>query len=150
MKYLEITKGLDLALAGAPRQQIDPNIKKVKHVAVTGPDYVGIRPSIAVEKGQHVLAGEPLFEDKKNPGVKFTAPAAGVVEKICRGEKRAFRSIVIALDEGAAADSSVEFEKFEPAALESLPEEKVREILAASLDEIMEEKLDGVKNCFEA
>jgi L-rhamnose isomerase len=27
---------------------------------------------------------------------------------------------------------------------------KYREILAASLDEIMEEKLDGVKNCFEA
>jgi L-rhamnose isomerase len=28
--------------------------------------------------------------------------------------------------------------------------QKYREILAASLDEIMEEKLDGVKNCFEA
>ena len=27
---------------------------------------------------------------------------------------------------------------------------KYRELLAASLDEIMEEKLDGVKNCFEA
>lgn len=132
VKYLEITKGLDLALAGAPRQQIDPNIKKVKHVAVTGPDYVGLRPSLAVEEGQRVLAGETLFEDKKNPGVKFTSPGAGVVEKICRGEKRAFRSVVIALDEGDAADSSVEFEKFEPAALESLPEEKVREILAAS------------------
>ncbi|MBQ3389378.1 MAG: Na(+)-translocating NADH-quinone reductase subunit A [Thermoguttaceae bacterium] len=132
MKNLEITKGLDLALAGAPQQRIDPNNKPIKHVAVTGPDYVAMRPSVAVEEGQRVLAGEVLFEDKKNPGVKFTSPGAGVVEKICRGEKRAFRSIVIALDEGDAANQSVEFEKFDTAALDSLPEEKVRDILASS------------------
>lgn len=132
MTYIEITKGLDLALAGAPEQRIDPNFKNVKHAAVTGPDYVGVRPSVAVEEGQHVLAGEVLFEDKKNPGVKFTAPGAGKVEKIHRGEKRAFRSVMIALDEGDAANASVSFEKFDPAELESLPEEKVRAILAES------------------
>lgn len=132
VKYLEITKGLDLALAGAPDQRVDPNNKVIKHAAVTGFDYVGLRPGIVVEEGQRVLAGEVLFEDKRNPGVKFTAPGAGIVEKVCRGEKRAFRSIMIALDEGAAADESVKFEKYDSAALDTIPEEKVRELLAAS------------------
>lgn len=39
--------------------------------------------------------GQVLFEDKKNPGVKFTAPAAGKVTEINRGAKRVLQSVVI-------------------------------------------------------
>ncbi len=39
-----------------------------------------------------------IFEDKKNPGVKFTAQAAGVVKEINRGEKRVLQSVVIDVD----------------------------------------------------
>jgi len=39
-----------------------------------------------------------IFEDKKNPGVKFTAQAAGVVKEINRGEKRVLQSVVIEVD----------------------------------------------------
>ena len=132
MKYFEITKGLDLALAGAPEQRIDPKSNKIKHVAVAGPDYVGLKPTIVVEEGQHVLAGEILFEDKKNPGVKFTAPGAGKIQKIHRGEKRAFRGIMIELDSGAAANKSVAFEKFDSKELVGLCPNKVRAILQES------------------
>jgi len=132
MKYIEIKKGLDLKLAGAPEQKIDSEAKLVKHIAVTGPDYVGMKPTLFVEEGQQVLAGQLLFEDKKNPGVKFTSPGAGTVQKIFRGEKRAFRSVMIELFDGDDAYRSVEFEKFDPAELENLCPDKTRNILISS------------------
>lgn len=132
MKFFEIDKGFDLALAGSPEQRIDPARKKIEYVAVTGPDYVGMKPTICVEPGQRVLAGEPLFEDKKNPGVKFTSPAAGTVEAIHRGEKRAFRSVVIKIDEGEKADESVAFEAVAPDDLEGFCSCKTREKLIDS------------------
>ncbi|MDO5309576.1 MAG: Na(+)-translocating NADH-quinone reductase subunit A [Planctomycetia bacterium] len=131
MMTFNITKGLDLALAGAPVQTITPEFKDVQHVAVVGSDYVGMKPTLYVEVGEHVLAGQLLFEDKKNPGVKFVAPAAGVVVAVNRGEKRAFQSIVIELDKDDPK-KSVEFEKFEAHKLAELCPNKTREILVRS------------------
>lgn len=132
MKSIAIKKGLDLPLAGAPTQKIDPVAKQVDYVAVTGPDYVGMKPTILVEEGQEVLAGQPLFEDKKNPGVIFTAPAAGVVETIYRGEKRLFHSIVLKLPKGADAFRSAAFEAYDPASLDSLCPMIIRDQLVKS------------------
>lgn len=132
MKSITLTKGLDLLLAGAPEQKIDPVIKQVKHVAVTGPDYVGMKPSIQVEVGDQVLAGQILFEDKKNPGVVFTAPGAGVVKEIHRGEKRSFRSIMLELNDGLDAFKSLAFEAYDPSELEDLCPNKVQEQLVRS------------------
>lgn len=132
MKSIIIKKGLDLPLAGAPTQKIDPAAKQVGFVGVTGPDYVGMKPTILVEEGQEVLAGQPLFEDKKNPGVIFTAPAAGTVDKIYRGEKRAFRSVMIKVSEGADAFRSTAFEAYDPEALDSLCPMVVRDQLVKS------------------
>ena len=132
MKYFEITRGLDLLLAGAPEQKIDSVVKDIQHVAVTGPDYVGMKPTLLVEEGDKVVAGQPLFEDKKNPGVFFTAPGAGIVKTIHRGEKRAFRSVMIELFPGEKSLESLVFEKFESEELESLCPNKVREQLLES------------------
>ncbi|MBQ1278314.1 MAG: hypothetical protein IIY07_06685, partial [Thermoguttaceae bacterium] len=43
MKYVKITKGLDLRMTGTPDQTSAPEKKSVKRVAVTGPDYVGMK-----------------------------------------------------------------------------------------------------------
>ena len=48
-----------------------------------------VRPGDAVERGA------VLFEDKKTPGVRFTAPLAGRVIDVFRGERRAFISVVV-------------------------------------------------------
>lgn len=92
----KIKRGLDLPIAGGPDQVIrsTPSIKKV---AVTGPDYLGMKPTMKVKEGDTVSLGTPLFEDKKNPGVLFPAPAAGKVVAINRGDKRALLSVVIAV-----------------------------------------------------
>ncbi|MEX0615482.1 MAG: NADH:ubiquinone reductase (Na(+)-transporting) subunit A, partial [Methylophaga sp.] len=79
--HFSIKKGLTLPLAGAPEQTImDGN--PVQSVAVLGNEYVGMRPTMLVDEGDRVKLGQPLFEDKKNPGVLFTSPGAGIVKSI--------------------------------------------------------------------
>ena len=104
---INIKKGLDLPIGGKPEQSVNEG-PQVKHVALIGTDYVGLRPSMAVEAGQKVKKGQVLFEDKKNPGTRFTAPAAGTVVAVNRGERRAFQSLVIEVDPNG---ESVEFKK---------------------------------------
>jgi Na+-transporting NADH:ubiquinone oxidoreductase subunit A len=57
-----------------------------------------MRPTMFVKVDDRVKKGQVLFEDKKNPGVKFTAHVAGVVKEINRGEKRVLQSVVIEID----------------------------------------------------
>tara|TARA_B110000046_G_C13014791_1_gene408177 strand:- start:2278 stop:3504 length:1227 start_codon:yes stop_codon:yes gene_type:complete len=57
-----------------------------------------MKPTMAVREGDRVKLGQLLFTDKKNPGVQFTAPAAGAVVAINRGERRVFQSLVIDVD----------------------------------------------------
>jgi Na+-transporting NADH:ubiquinone oxidoreductase subunit A len=60
-----------------------------------------------VAPGDRVRLGQPLLEDKKNPGVLFTSPASGTVAEVNRGAKRKFESVVIDVD----GDDRVEFEQ---------------------------------------
>jgi len=92
-----IKKGLDLPIAGVPEQHVSPG-PDVRHVAILGDDYVGMRPAMLVQEGERVIKGQALFEDKKNPGVMFTAPASGTVAAINRGERRVLQSVVIRIE----------------------------------------------------
>lgn len=126
---IKIRKGLDLPIAGAPVQKIHdgPNIQ---HVALLGAEYIGMRPSMLVQEGDTVKKGQALFEDKKNPGVIFTAPASGRIVAINRGERRMLQSVVISLDNGG--DEQVEFTQYPISELAVLPRERVESELIAS------------------
>jgi len=130
MKLIEINKGLRLPLAGAPSQNIENSPNPIRHFAVTGPDYVGMKPTMLVETGDQVKAGQPLFEDKKNPGVLFTAPVSGKVVEIFRGDRRAFRSVFLESD--GEESESVSLETFDSEKLTSLDENIVRKNLIAT------------------
>ncbi len=94
---ITIKKGLDVPVTGAPQQVIHDGLS-IKNVATLGEEFVGMRPTMFVKVGDRVKKGQVIFEDKKNPGVKFTAQAAGVVKEINRGEKRVLQSVVIEVD----------------------------------------------------
>ena len=94
---ITIKKGLDVPVKGAPQQVIHDG-PSIKTVATLGEEFVGMRPTMFVKVGDRVKKGQAIFEDKKNPGVKFTAQAAGVVKEINRGEKRVLQSVVIEVD----------------------------------------------------
>jgi Na+-transporting NADH:ubiquinone oxidoreductase subunit A len=112
---ITIKKGLDLPISGVPEQVIQ-NGPAITEVAILGEEYVGMRPSMVVKTGDTVKKGQVLFSDKKNPGVKFTAPASGVVKEINRGAKRVLQSVVISVE----GQESVSFPKFESAQLADL------------------------------
>ena len=93
-----------------------------------GEEFIGMRPTMHVRVDDQVKKGQVLFEDKKNPGVKFTAPASGVVKEINRGAKRVLQSIVIEVQ----GNEQVTFEKVAAADLSKLDREKVKEVLVES------------------
>ncbi|WGE31192.1 Na(+)-translocating NADH-quinone reductase subunit A [Actinobacillus genomosp. 2] len=124
---ITIKKGLDLPIAGTPAQVIH-NGNTVNEVAMLGEEYVGMRPSMKVREGDSVKKGQVLFEDKKNPGVVFTAPASGTVVAINRGEKRVLQSVVIKVE----GDEQITFDCYEATQLASLSAEQVKRNLIAS------------------
>ena len=70
---IKIKKGLDLPISGAPEQTITDG-KPIRHVALIGFDYHGMKPTMAVKEGDRVKRGTPLFTDKKTEGVRYTSP----------------------------------------------------------------------------
>ncbi|MFK4751870.1 Na(+)-translocating NADH-quinone reductase subunit A [Oceanobacter antarcticus] len=112
---IKIKKGLDLPITGIPEQTITPG-QNVTEVAILGADYVGMKPTMAVQEGDLVKKGQVLFTDKKTEGVQFTSPVAGVVRAINRGDRRKFLSIVIKI-EGSAEKT---FDSYPVDALPSL------------------------------
>jgi Na+-transporting NADH:ubiquinone oxidoreductase subunit A len=124
---IKTRKGLDLPIAGAPQPVIE-TAAEARTVGVLGPDYPGMRPTMLVQEGDRVRCGQPLFTDKKNEGVHFTAPASGVVKGINRGAKRALLSVVIDVD----GDDAETFERYDAGTLGELARDKVVENLVAS------------------
>ncbi|WKE64892.1 Na(+)-translocating NADH-quinone reductase subunit A [Gallaecimonas kandeliae] len=124
---ITIKKGLDVPISGTPEQVIHDG-PAIKTVAVLGEEYIGMRPTMHVREGDLVKKGQIIFDDKKNPGVKFTAPAAGKVVAINRGEKRVLQSVVIELD----GDDEVSFQQYDAAQLASLDRQVVVDQLVES------------------
>ncbi len=124
---IKIKKGLNLPIAGLPEQQVTDG-PVIQHVALRGEEYVGMRPSMLVKEGDRVMKGQALFEDKKIPGVLFTAPASGEVVAIHRGERRVLLSVVIRVE----GDEQRTFARHERASLASLPRETVQNQLLDS------------------
>lgn len=123
------SRGLDLPLAGEPAPHIVA-APAVKRVAALGLDLHGLKPTMLVAPGDRVALGQPLFEDKKNPGVRVTSPGAGRVVELHRGERRALISVVVELDENAPDSPS--FASFTGKPVDALTGEEVRALLLES------------------
>lgn len=107
-----VKRGCDLPISGQPEQKIDSK-KVVTSVGILGPDYVGMKPTMLVNEGDFVAAGQALFGCKKTEGVVYTAPIAGRVTAVRRGEKRRFISVEIqAASAPAGQAEAVEFPVF--------------------------------------
>lgn len=96
MSLHTVRRGFDVRVLGAPAaDDRAAELRVPARVALLGADYPGMRPTMRVREGDAVSRGDVLFEDKKTPGVRFTAPLGGRVAAVHRGERRAFLSLVI-------------------------------------------------------
>lgn len=121
---ITIKKGLNIPLAGKPRLEIDKG-NEISSVASLGLDTRGLKPRMAVQQGDRVKLGQPLFVDKRNPDVPFTSPGTGVVSIVNRGERRVLHSVVIQLD----GNDEQTFPAFEPGRIDAIDPAEVRRIM---------------------
>ncbi|MEM6456443.1 MAG: Na(+)-translocating NADH-quinone reductase subunit A [Acidobacteriota bacterium] len=129
----KIKKGLHLPIAGEPEQIIDA-ARTPERVALIADDYVGLKPTMHVQAGDDVRRGQLVMEDKKNPGVRITAPAAGRVVGVHRGARRALQSVVIELadDERVGTGGTVRFSSDTGKHPNALDRAGVRDLLVES------------------
>lgn len=97
-QVIKLRKGFDVNLFGKPETKLSKF--SASTFAIKPPDFQGIKPipKLVVEQGSEVKAGDPLFFDKPNPEIFYTAPVSGEVIAIRRGDKRSIAEIVILAD----------------------------------------------------
>ena len=106
-QHIKIKKGLDLCPGGKPEQVIHDG-PEIQHVALIGRDYNGLKPRLLVSEGEEVAHGQPLFIDKRDPGVSYCSPGQGFVSAINRGPRRVLDSVVVRLKEPGSDKISIE------------------------------------------
>ncbi len=106
LRQYKLRKGLELPVAGAPAQEIHDG-PAVRTVALLGSDYLGLKPRLAVQEGDVIAAGAPVFAHKDTPDVQVVAPVSGRVKAVNRGARRVLISVEIEVD--AAAAEPVDF-----------------------------------------
>lgn len=129
-------RGLNLPIAGRPAQTLE-DASAPAAVAVSAADHPGMKPAMHVGPGDAVQRGQLLFEDRKQPGVRFTSPAAGTVAAVNRGAKRALISVVVRVDpsdRAASTGAGVGFASYAGRHPSALAREEVQALLVESGD----------------
>ncbi|GCC53535.1 Na(+)-translocating NADH-quinone reductase subunit A [Chryseotalea sanaruensis] len=128
-KFIRLKKGFDINLAGKAALKLS-NIEQAETFVIKPDDFHGIyMPKVMVKEGDTVKAGSPLFHDKKNEKIVFTAPVSGEVVEVKRGEKRKLIEIKILADKTV---ESLSFNKYSVSDLTSLAKDKIQEQLLSS------------------
>ena len=94
MVHIEIKKGLDIPIAGAPGGEMT-QLAPSPIVALDVSEQVNLRLKLLKKEGEEVQQGEPLLADKFFSDRQFVAPASGIIKKVIRGEKRQVLNISI-------------------------------------------------------
>jgi len=122
---IKLRKGLDINLKGKAAEEY-MSVKDPGFYALVPDDFTGITPKVVVKEQEYVMAGGPLFVDKKHPELKFVSPVSGVVTSVERGARRKVLNIVVE----AAAEQ--DFEEFGQKDVNLLDAESVKAALLES------------------
>ena len=96
MNVIHLKKGFSPRIVGAASRQLRL-LDAPGHVGMVPEPIPFIKPRLLVEVDDDVSVGSPLFEDKRNPGIKFLSPGSGKIASINFGPRRIIREIVINL-----------------------------------------------------
>ncbi len=98
MANIKLKKGFDLILKGQLTSDAITPANASPTYAIVPDDFQGIVPRMDVKEGQSVQAGATIYHDKNHEQIKVTAPVAGVVKEVRRGERRKIEAIIIEPD----------------------------------------------------
>ncbi|WP_054688769.1 hypothetical protein [Desulfosarcina cetonica] len=87
MNAIHLKKGFSPKIAGIPARQLR-ELEKPRHVGMVPRHIPFIKPRLLVQEGDTVAIGTPLFEDKRNPRIRFPSPGGGTVTRIVFGPRR--------------------------------------------------------------
>ena len=96
-KEIRLKKGVNINLKGKA-DKVYASVPNSKNYCIKPTDFHNLIPKLDVEVGDKVLAGSPLFHDKKNADILFTSPVSGKIIEINRGAKRVIEEIIISAD----------------------------------------------------
>lgn len=97
-KFIRLKKGFDINLVGKASLKL-AQTDQPETFAIKPTDFYGIyMPKMMVNEGDVVKAGAPLFHDKKNENIIFSAPVSGEIVEVKRGEKRKLLEVKILAD----------------------------------------------------
>ena len=119
MKTVRVKKGWQFKINGTPSTRLE-NRLDLKHVAAIPAKIPFIKPRLTAQVGDQVNIGSPLFEDKKNPGIKFLSPGGGKIVAVNYGPRRVIDEIIIQIDK---EESYEKFESFNARTLSQLDRE---------------------------
>lgn len=86
-KTIKIKKGLDIPLDGRASDEVMIDLKTDLY-AITPDDFPGYTWKVVVKPGDEVAIGCPLLKAKEDETIILVSPVAGVVDEVCRGERR--------------------------------------------------------------
>ncbi len=81
--HLKSSKGHNIILKGQPSQALD-KVRTGSIIKLHPLDFPGIKPKLLISEGDYVKKGQPIYFDKRNPEIMFTAFSSGIVSKIVR------------------------------------------------------------------
>jgi Na+-transporting NADH:ubiquinone oxidoreductase subunit A len=125
-KIIRLKKGFDINLAGkaAPTISTTSNGQPGETFVIKPSDFQGLYlPKVVVKEGDIVKSGSPLFHDKRNEHIIFSAPVSGEVVEIKRGDKRKLLEVKILADQKI---DYVSFPKFSVSDIANLSREKAQ------------------------
>lgn len=121
-------KGFDLNVMGKPSAAVSSRATP-PCVALLPEKIPYVKPRLKVKEGGHVEIGSVIFEDKRNPAIRFLSPGGGTVTEIDFGPRRVIKKVVVRLDR---EEAHVAFTRFTDA-----------ELAGASRASVVDAILDG-------
>jgi Na+-transporting NADH:ubiquinone oxidoreductase subunit A len=106
---VKLKKGFDIRLEGQALKKIVSGMQPV-YYGIKPDDFPGLVPKLVVKPGDSVLAGTPLFHDKKRPEILYTSPVSGTVSGINRGDRRKLLEVIVK----KKGDEFVDFGRTDP------------------------------------
>ena len=121
METIYLNKGFSPKIAGGPTSQCR-RLHEPQRVGMAPYRIPFIKPRLLVKEGDTVSIGSPLFEDKRDPRIRFLSPGGGQIDRIVFGPRRVVQEIAITLEkkEPAKTFELPSFEQLETSERETL------------------------------